>query len=80
MTAVDVLGRVDELTDGTGGSVDAVMGTANGPYRKSRFCMSLAVADPGTERQGVMLTRREGGPGHAAEMGKKLPTVYIFRS
>jgi len=36
MTAVDVLGRVDELTDGTGGSVDAVMGAAIGPYRKSR--------------------------------------------
>jgi len=35
MTAVDVLGRVDELTDGTGGPVDAVMGA--GPYRKSRF-------------------------------------------
>lgn len=28
MTAVDVLGRLDELTDGTGGSVDAVMGAA----------------------------------------------------
>ena len=37
MTAADVLGRVDELTDGTGGSVDAVMGAALGPYRKSRF-------------------------------------------
>ncbi len=37
MIAVDVLGRVDELTDGTGGSVDAVMGTAVGPYRKSRL-------------------------------------------
>jgi len=36
MTAVDVLGRVDELTDGTGGSVDVVMGAAIGPYRKSR--------------------------------------------
>jgi hypothetical protein len=32
-----VLGRVDELTDGTGGSVDAVMGAAIGPYRKSRL-------------------------------------------
>lgn len=29
MTAVDVLGRVDELTDGTGGSVDVVMGGGN---------------------------------------------------
>ena len=29
MTAVDVLGRVDALTDGTGGSVDAVMGAGN---------------------------------------------------
>jgi hypothetical protein len=28
MTAVDVVGRVDELTDETGGSVDAVMGVA----------------------------------------------------
>jgi len=37
MTAVDVLGRVDEPTDRTGGSVDAVMGTAIGPYRKSRL-------------------------------------------
>src|SRR5262245_51611255 len=36
MTAADVLGRVDELTDGTGGSVDAVMGAEIGPYRKSR--------------------------------------------
>ena len=35
MTAVDVLGRVDELTDGTGGSVDAVMGID--PYRESRL-------------------------------------------
>lgn len=30
MTAADVLGRVDELTDGTGGSVDAVMWAAIG--------------------------------------------------
>ncbi len=37
MTAVDVWGRVDELADGTGGSVDAVMGAAIGPYRKSRL-------------------------------------------
>jgi len=37
MTAGDVLGRVDELTAGTGGSVDAVMGAAIGPYRKSRL-------------------------------------------
>ena len=37
MTAVDMLGRVDELADGTGGSVDAVTGTAIGPYRESQF-------------------------------------------
>src|SRR5262249_12536314 len=37
MTVVDVLGRVDERADGTGGSVDAVTGAAIGPYRKSRF-------------------------------------------
>ena len=37
MTAVDVLGRFDELTDGTGGSVDVVTGAAIGPYRKSRI-------------------------------------------
>lgn len=35
MTAVNVWGRVDELTDGTGGSLDAVIGAAIGPYRKS---------------------------------------------
>jgi len=37
MTAVDVLGRVDELPDGTGGSVDAVMGAAVGPYRNRGY-------------------------------------------
>ena len=31
-----VLGRFDELADGTGGSVDAAMGAAIGPYRESR--------------------------------------------
>jgi hypothetical protein len=36
MTAVEVLGRVDELTDGTGGSMDAVMEAKGGQYRKSR--------------------------------------------
>jgi hypothetical protein len=36
MTVVDVLGRVDELAEGLGGSVDAVTGAAIGPYRKSR--------------------------------------------
>ena len=40
MTAADVLGRVDELTDETGGSVDAVMGAAIDPYRKSRFTLT----------------------------------------
>ena len=37
MTVVDMRGRVDELADGTGGSVDAVTGAAIGPYRESRF-------------------------------------------
>jgi hypothetical protein len=37
MTAVEVLGSVDELTDRTGGSVDAATGVEIGPYRKSRF-------------------------------------------
>lgn len=47
MTAVDVLGRVDELPDGTGGSVDAVMGAAVGPYRKSRLTgLRMAMAHP----------------------------------
>jgi hypothetical protein len=40
-TAINLLGRVNrglnELTDGTVRSVDAVMGAAIGPYRKSRF-------------------------------------------
>jgi predicted nucleotidyltransferase len=36
MTVVEVLGSVDELADGMGGSVDAVTGAAIGPYRKSR--------------------------------------------
>ena len=37
LAAVDVLGRVDELADGTGGSVDAVTGAAIGPYEESQF-------------------------------------------
>ncbi len=37
MTAVDVLGSVDELPDGTGGSVDVVTEAKIGPYRKSRL-------------------------------------------
>ena len=37
MTAVDVLGRVDELTDGTACAVDAATGAGIGPYRKSRY-------------------------------------------
>ena len=36
MAPVEVLGSVDELTDVTGGSVDAVMEAKSGPYRKSR--------------------------------------------
>jgi hypothetical protein len=36
MTAVEVLGSVDELADGTAGSVDAATGAAIGPYRRSR--------------------------------------------
>ena len=37
MNVVDVLGSVDVLADGMGGSVDAVTGAAIGPYRKSRL-------------------------------------------
>ena len=37
MTVGDVLGSVDELADGTGGSRDAVTGVAIGPHRKSRM-------------------------------------------
>jgi len=36
MTAVEVLGSVDELVAGTGGSIDAVMGAAICPYCESR--------------------------------------------
>jgi hypothetical protein len=47
LTAADVLGRVDELTDGTGGSVDAVMGVGNravsaiGPLTRSALRIRL---------------------------------------
>ena len=36
MTAVEVLGSVDELAAGTGGSIDAVTGAAICPYWESR--------------------------------------------
>jgi len=35
MTAVEVLGSVDELAAGTGGSIDAVTGAAICPYWES---------------------------------------------
>src|SRR5713226_4544894 len=37
MTAVEVLGSVDELTNGTGSSVDAVTEAKSGSHRESRF-------------------------------------------
>jgi hypothetical protein len=37
MTAVEVLGSKDELTDGTDGSVGAVIGAAIDPYREFRI-------------------------------------------
>jgi len=37
MTAVDVLGRVGELAYGTGGSADAITGTAIAPFQASRL-------------------------------------------
>ena len=60
MTAVDVLGRVDELADGTGGSVDAATGAAIGPYRKFRLTGPRA-ASPG-ERRSSMTRLRLGSP------------------
>ena len=41
MTAVEVLGSVDELADGTGSSVDAATGVEIDPYRKSRLMRPL---------------------------------------
>ncbi len=37
MTAVDLLGSVNDLTDGTGGWVDVVTEAKIGSYRKSRL-------------------------------------------
>jgi hypothetical protein len=36
MTALEVMGSVDELTEETACSVDTATGAAIGPYRKSR--------------------------------------------
>ena len=44
MAGVGELGSVDELADGTGGSVDAVTGAVIRPYRKSRFKAGLHLA------------------------------------
>ena len=47
MTAVDASAGIDELTDRMVGSLDAVMGVAIGPYRRSRFTSQIrADADP----------------------------------
>jgi hypothetical protein len=43
MTSADVLGRVDEPTDGTGGSVDAVMEMAIDQHREFRPTTSVHV-------------------------------------
>lgn len=37
MTAVEVLGSIDELTEGTNSSLDAVIGAAIDPCRTSRL-------------------------------------------
>jgi hypothetical protein len=42
MTAVKMLGGVDERTDGTGGSLDAVTEAKIGPYRKSRLTLRFS--------------------------------------
>ena len=59
MTVVDVLGRVDELADGTGGSVDAVTGAAIGPYWKSRLRRGAQENLYGLKRSAGMLARLE---------------------
>jgi hypothetical protein len=49
MTAADVLRRVDELTDGTGGSVDAIMWAAIGSISEIQACRQAEAqhrADP----------------------------------
>ena len=61
MTVVDVLGSVDALADGMGGSVDAVTGAAIGPYRKSRL-RRLEEGAGGSERgydQGLGIEPRD---------------------
>jgi len=55
MTAVEVLGSVDELTDGAGGSVGSVTEAKSGPYRKSRFMSSTLYAPPITYLQKYMV-------------------------
>ncbi len=56
----DVLGHGDELTDGTGGSVDAVTGTATGPYQKSQ--LNEAEVLHGLRHQGRRPDRRRHHP------------------
>ena len=69
MAAIGVLGSVDELADGTGGSVDAVTEAAMGPYRKSRFIRRARHPGPracslrGTPDKSLFVgPRKEGGP------------------
>jgi hypothetical protein len=46
MSVADVLGRVDELANGMGGSVDAVIGTTSNPYRTSGLTRLMALETP----------------------------------
>ena len=71
MTAVDVLGRVDELTEGTNSSRDAVMGAAIDPYRESRLSTVASGVDP-NETVGTMtrfIIIRAGAPVTAVGRG-----------
>jgi len=52
MSHFAVSGRVDVLTDGTVGSVDAAMGAAIGPYWKFRFNWRIQVDMQGHSAEG----------------------------
>src|SRR2546426_10634125 len=62
MTVVEVLGRVDELADGTGGTADAVRGDGNWSISEIPAWRRVAV-DGGAPR------RKKGAPAHASLPG-----------
>jgi hypothetical protein len=71
MTAVEVLGSVDELTDGTVRSIDAATVAEFGPYRASRIRRGNVMKRPMTTNQAVIDQSKPGSGQEPTNMQRR---------